>query len=303
MRDPFLPFSIGSQKSVFWDERVNRWAVYVRGDNRRGTHYCRIEVDRHGWDETVRFKRKPGKDYTVTPLLDDELPVALATDDQDPEDAHIYSLNAWKYPECDDAYVAFVPIWYKDGSDRVEVQLALSRDGVQWQRPWRMPILGPGMHGSQTEGQIWPVPDPVIRGDEIWLYFNGLPYRHWDFVAPRAGEGITARAVFRLDGFVAAESRTRNAELRTALLRFEGRRLSLNCDAGAGGSCRVAIEGPDGREIQGLGLRNAVPLRGNSTASIVEWSSGRTPGELAGQPLRLKFAMERAKLYAFRFTA
>lgn len=299
--EPLLPFAVGSQKSVLWDEVKARWIVYVRGSSPQTRHYCRLEIEPDAWDTPARFVRKPGKDYAGIPLLEDEFPIAVATDALDPPGTHIYSMNAWKYPHAPGAYFAFVPVWYKDASDRVEVQLAISRDGVAWRRPWRTPLIAPGPPASGSEGQIWPAPDPIVRGGEIWLYYNAMPYTHWDFVSPKPGQGITARAVFGLDRLVCAHAPAKNAEILTHAIRFRGSRLSVNLDSGAGGRCRIALHEPGGGEIPGFGLDACTPLTGDRSAAIVRWRSGESLQFLADRPIRLRFAMDRCKLYSFQF--
>jgi hypothetical protein len=323
---PVLPITIGSDRCVFWDDRISKWVLYLRGHRPRNTFYVRHELDRDGWQRPLEFRRMPGKQYnelptdydraraatdpvTRTVLLEQEFPVVLDVDDDDPPRAQVYSMNAWKHPTAQDVYLAFVPMWYAPpsasfpaaGSDRVEVQLAVSRDGVVWQRPWRMPLISPGVAGSGGAGQIWPLCEPIVREREIWLYYTALPHRHFDFVAPGPGQGFTARAVFRLDGFVSADAESHGGELGTVPLRFDGRVLRVNANAGAAGRLRVGVDDAEGRPIAGFGIDDARPVTGNQLSEVVAWKGGTDVGNLGGRPVRLRFAMDYCRLYGFQF--
>jgi hypothetical protein len=339
---PFFPLTVASQKAVIWDDRLGKWVVYLRGHRRENSFYARAEVENGMWEQPLQFRRMPGKQYHDIPLeyndrdaprdpfarrirLEEELPIALAVDQDDPPYANIYSMNAWKYPGVEDVYLAFVPLWYSasapegfgvsdepltgDGwrrkqnlaSDRVEVQLAISRDGARYERPWRLPLIPPDVGGSDGAGQVWPVPDPVVRGNEVWLYYQAVSYTHFDFVAPKFGQGITARAIFRLDGFVSAEAEEAGGEIITPPLRFAGRQLRVNCNAGAGGRLRVVIEGANGERIPGFSLAEADAIMGNHISAVVSWKGKSDVRELMARPVRLRFLMDHCRLYSFQF--
>src|SRR5262249_54575892 len=136
---------------------------------------------------------------------------------------------------------------------------------------------------------------------EIWLYYTAFPYRHFDFAAPRPGQGFTARAVFRLDGFVSADAESLGGELTTPPVRFEGRLLRVNANAGAGGRLRVGLDTAEGAPISGFSVEDARPITGNHVSELVAWKAGSDVGALRSQPLRLRFAMDYCRLYAFQF--
>jgi hypothetical protein len=48
-------------------------------------------------------------------------------------------------------------------------------------------------------------------------------------------------------------------------------------------------------------LADAVEQIGDETERVVTWKSGRDVSELAGRPVRLRFAMQDADLYSLRF--
>ena len=141
----------------------------------------------------------------------------------------------------------------------------------------------------------------MIQGDEIWLYYQSVPYTHFDFVSPEPRQGKTARAVFRIDGFVSADAETMGAEIVTPVIQFNGDWLQLNVNAAASGQLRVAIETADGTAIPGFTLEEADTIRGNQPSATASWNGKSEVRSLASSPVRLRFAMDYCRLYGFQF--
>ncbi|MAE67710.1 MAG: hypothetical protein CMJ18_25935 [Phycisphaeraceae bacterium] len=99
----------------------------------------------------------------------------------------------------------------------------------------------------------------------------------------------------------------------------EGERLHLNADVAPGGELRVEVIDPvvhyrvdreDGESwgymanaethpCPGFSISDSEVVRGDSLQHQVFWRGGSI-GALAGRPIRLRFEMRRATLYAFR---
>jgi hypothetical protein len=216
-------------------------------------------------------------------------------------------MNAWKYPEAEDVYFAFGPMWY-DGrraptiSDMMEVQLGVSRDGIDWPRPWRQALIAPGAPHMRVSGEVWPIPQPIIRNDEVWLYYFSRPETHRTKTYEK-NSGVIARAIWWLDRFIGAGADEGDGEFVTPPILFDGNRLSVNVNAGASGRLRVAIERPDGEPIPGYALADAFPVLGNGIALVPRWQHGPDVEALKGQPVRLRFVLRGADLYSIQFTA
>ena len=57
-----------------------------------------------------------------------------------------------------------------------EVRLATSRDGVNWERfHTREPYLARGQEGDWDAGQVIVTCPPVIRGEDMLVYYSGTP--------------------------------------------------------------------------------------------------------------------------------
>lgn len=252
-----------------------------------------------------------------------ELPVVFAPDDRiDPPGSGVYVPKATKYPWAPDAYVAF-PNMYFDyeepgqpetrrtlmdesrglGSGLVEVQVAVSRDGLKWTRyptPGYVPVgpyLGRNLH------QIYMSEGLIRRGEEIWQYFYGQEEYHSPVRKNPAGNGVY-RAVQRLDGFISADAPyDRLGTLVTRPFTFTGSRLVLNIDTGGLGYAQVGLLDAEGHPIPGFGIDECVYINGNFVAHEVEWlGKGTDVSALAGRPVRLEIRMRGASLYALQFT-
>ena len=120
---------------------------------------------------------------------------------------------------------------------------------------------------------------------------------------PYAAELTTgiSRAVLRADGFVSADFDYTGGSILTPAIRFEGSRLELNLDTGAGGLGRVEIQNEFGVPIPGFTLADADFLNGNNVRAVVSWRGKTDVSALAGTTIRLSIRMRSAKLYAFQF--
>ena len=63
----------------------------------------------------------------------------------------------------------------------------------------------------------------------------------------------------------------------------------------------VEVQSADGAPLPGYGLADALPVIDDGVALTVEWRGGPSVAKLAGEAVRLRFAMQGCKLYAFQF--
>ncbi|MGB9606877.1 MAG: hypothetical protein ACPL88_13465, partial [Bryobacteraceae bacterium] len=209
------------------------------------------------------------------PGLGIELPTVFGPDERlDPPGTDIYVSKVVKYPWAPDAYLAFPAVYFhydedgpvtrqilgrqerKRGSGVVEVQLAGSRDGLDWKRYPRPAYVPIGFDGSNRIHMLFMTHGMVRRGNEIWQYVgghagNGIGYHSaWVKGAPSP----LWRLVQRGDGFVAAEGDYTGGWLVTRPLIFEGNRLVVNIDTGAVGYAQVGFLDASGAPIPGYSV-------------------------------------------------
>ena len=85
--------------------------------------------------------------------------------------------------------------------------------------------------------------------------------------------------------------------LTTRPLRFTGSELFVN--AAIDGELRVEVLDREGRVIEPYRIEACEPATGDSTRHRVRWRGGVSLHDLAGDAVRFRFALSRAKLYSF----
>ncbi len=213
------------------------------------------------------------------------------------------------------SYIGYLRIYHNTPDcgnaprQRIDIQLATSRDGETWQR------VCPGENFIQSaKSRQWDFGrvaigngPPAVLGDTMRVYYCGQPtdHRGGDGLGGRGemglGKGYTAKvgfAVLRKDGFVSLDADGDGYLLTHPLLT--GEKLHLNVDA-ARGSCRVELQSPDGRAIPGYSLDECMPLRTDQVDAEVTWKQGRDMPSKITSTVRLKIVLDKAKLYAFRW--
>ena len=63
----------------------------------------------------------------------------------------------------------------------------------------------------------------------------------------------------------------------------------------------MEVQDEQGRGIEGFKIDQCPEIYGDEIERVVSWSGGANVGALAGRPVRLKFALQDADLYAIRF--
>ncbi len=194
----------------------------------------------------------------------------------------------------DDASAAALgvdPRYYRDCSDAV---LLTSRGGDRYDRSFRESIIRPGIGlENWVSRSNYPALNVVPSGpDEMSVYVNQ------NYAQPTAE---LRRHSMRVDGLASMRADAEGGVWTTRPLVFEGDRLSLNFATSAAGGIRVSLLDVDGTPIPGYGGDDAIEQIGNEIDRIVTWSGGSEVGELAGRPIRIRFEMRDADLFAFRF--
>ena len=113
--------------------------------------------------------------------------------------------------------------------------------------------------------------------------------------------GRLRRYTLRIDGFVSVEAPAAGGELLTKQIVFDGKELAVNFSTSVAGGIRVEIQDADGKPIPGYGLAESEEVFGDELDRVVRWKSGSDLSKLAGRPVRLRFVLQDADLYAIRF--
>ena len=129
---------------------------------------------------------------------------------------------------------------------------------------------------------------------------------HYDGDRGKKGESLIGLAKLRLDGFVSVDAGDEEGVLITKTLTYTGNRLEINADA-QDGQLRVAILTPFEGSIPGFSKEDCDPFSSDDIRHTVTWNDKSDLGELMQEGsigyggVLLKFYMNKAKLYSFKF--
>jgi len=186
------------------------------------------------------------------------------------------------------------------GTARTDTLLITSRDGMNFVRRQEA-FLRPGpqnwtyadnccaWHLVETASDIPGAPN------ELSLYASE---GFWT-----GKDSLLRRYTLRLDGFVSVHAGGDECEMVTRPLVFGGKALEINYATSAAGWIRIEILDVEGRPIPGFTLREFHKVVGDHVDRVVSWNGGVDLSKLTGTPVRLRFVMQDADLYAMRFRA
>jgi hypothetical protein len=300
-----------TQTIIFWDEPSQRYLFY--GRHRAITPEIDILCRSVRRAELTDLTKIENTGLAIWP---DQLDRAKheAPAGQTPVD--YYGATVFPYSETEGLYIMLAQaFWHWQPTDAEtgtlapgmrDVRLAVSRDSKTFTRVGdRRPFMRPGPSGRFDSRQIWAMPNPIIMDDEVWIYYSALNWDRTDATDPAAPQGQrvsgVGRAVMRLDGFVSVDAPYSGGEFTTPPMRFAGDKLVLNVDTSAGGGVRVELLDESGESIPEFSGENAPWLIGNSVRFPVHWRGKPELSRWADKPIRLRFSLRDAKLYAFQF--
>lgn len=187
------------------------------------------------------------------------------------------------------------------GTALTEGLLMTSRDGHTFHR-WNEAFLRPGPEraGAWNYGHqyiAWHLVETAAAlagaGRELSLYATE------DYWTGHSSQ--LRRYTLRIDGFVSIQAPMRGGQLVTKPLVFQGGRLLLNFATSAAGGIRVEIQDAEGQPFAGFALADSHEVFGDALDRPVTWKNGPDLKPLAGKPVRLRFELKDADLFAFRF--
>ncbi len=274
-----------SQNLAFWDELRGQYVAFIRdfiGRPPGGKGGVRT-IKRCVSQDFIHWSRPVQVDFGDTPL------------------EQLYTNAATSYFRAPHLYLAFSrrmvfsrKVLADSPLGGISDQIFMtSRDGgMSWDRRFMEAFLRQGPepeNWSDRNGTIaWGV---VPTGNhELSIYWS----EHDKYLTSRLRRGV-----LRTDGFVSVNAGYGGGEFITKPLLFEGDRLRLNYATSAVGSVRIEIQDVTGRPIEGYTLNDE--CYGDEIDGEIRWEAGADLGKLAGQPVRLRFVLQDADVYAFQF--
>lgn len=269
-----------SQNLAFWDAARGEYRAYWR-------IFTAGYTDERGWKpEGVRaIRTATSKDF-----IHWENQADLKYVDSPAE--HLYTNAVLPYDRAPHLFVGF-PTRFQPKTQQVEPVFMSSRDGVLFRR-WReeiIPITAPkDRDGNRSNYMTWGLLQHPGNNRELSVYATEAYY---------TGPGSRVRRfTFRADGFVSVHAGNEGT-LITKPLMFAGSKLTLNI--ASKGRTRVELQDAAGQPLPGFALADCAPITGDFIEHTVRWKSRTNVGKLAGKPVRLRFELKDADLYALRF--
>jgi hypothetical protein len=302
-----------------WDPTIKKYVVFLRvfvRDNENQRRVGRLETD----DLLKPWPYHP-TDPLLSPPAPENIPQVLSVDDRDGPHCDIYTNATCLYPYAQDVYLMFPALfrhfspnrqpWFRfaPGNDdgMIEIQMAVSRDGIHWERPDRRPYVPAGLPDEWDRWLHMMGVGIVRRGNSLYQYYwssgrmhdSGILRPEYDKnIKTQSGIGALRQ---RLDGFMSADFSEGGGTLTTPLLRFTGTQLQLNIDTGGMGTAFVEIQDAQGQPIPGFTRADCEEIGGNFLDTPVRWKGRSDLSSLRDRPIRLHLSARRTKLYAFQF--
>jgi len=179
-----------------------------------------------------------------------------------------------------------------DVSDAV---LMSTRGGTVYDRTFMEAFVrpGPGLN-NWTSRTNYPAHGIVQTGPEEMSLYVQRNYGQEDH--------HLQRLVLRLDGFVSVQAPYAGGSMITKPFVFRGDRLVLNFATSAVGGVCVELQDEASAPIAGFTATDCEELVGDSIERAVVWKGNPDLGALAGRPIRIKFTLHDADIYAFQFS-
>ncbi|MFT5377090.1 MAG: hypothetical protein ACI906_003928 [Candidatus Latescibacterota bacterium] len=258
-------FAFDSQNVSFWSSIEKQYVCYFR-----------TWETSHGWLRTI--SRCTSDDF-----IHWSEPVAM---DPNLPGEHLYTSGTHPYFRAPHIYIALPTRFVPDRGESTDILFMNSRAGdVHYARTFTEAFIRPGLEesrwGNRANYAAWRVVE--TGAEEMSIYANDRRY------------------VLRTDGFVALRGGAKGGELLTRPFTFSGGELCLNYSTSAAGSLRAELRDAENKPLAGFRLRDCEPLVGDHIARALQWKGGRSVGELAGRPVRLRFVVEDGDLYSLRF--
>jgi hypothetical protein len=213
----------------------------------------------------------------------------------DAPNQHLYTNAVQPYDRAPHILLGFPTRYLPAEGQRVEPTFMASHDGLNFKR-WLDPVIPEDApedrDGNRSNYMTWGLVQLPGNEKEYSVYATEAYYTGPD--------SRVRRFTYRVDGFVSLRGTGQGGSLVTKPLVFAGDELQLNVATQDGGSVRVELQNTAGKPLDGFALSDCQPLQGDSIEQAVVWSGGKL-SSLAGKPVRVRFEVNNADIYSFKF--
>jgi hypothetical protein len=319
------------ESRIIWDEAIQKWVAYSQYSHHWNFLHRKRQIGRQESEDFIHWSPK---EVVLSVDWDPSLPPHLEFHDMSVRkigDLYIGIV----------AQFMAEPIWcVRDGTNWRDIAhnklgLYVSRDGRRWQRvgdsePWvdnrdpgsidfgflNFTIAGQLVHDGKTHilydavadkqhwyGEYYRPPCPIVpemayaEGKEAWEQLGRVlgTYPRWN-----RSIGVL---ILREDGWAELRPSYERGTVTTRQFVFEGHTLRLNADC-YGGYIRVECLDPSFQPYPGFSAEACDPVYAGRPGEIwhtVRWQGNTSVQALWNKPVRLRFHLHQASLYAFQF--
>jgi len=267
--EPWLiPLSMSDAVDSMWDPVRNVYAIYVKMwiDGPDGGQFWKHAMGRIESPDFVNWSK---------PQL------ILAPDDNDSSHVEFHTSPVFYHAG---RYFGLKQIRDRGtGGGTINIELAVSRDGLTWERPFQNRYVLPRSDGNAFDsGSIFTNATPVILEDEIRFYYGAYSGGATDANdrGHLSGVGLATiprdrfagiRPVAVSDQATVAKPHEHVGQVTLKPMDLSDvKALTLNADASEG-EIRVEVLGASGRRIRQYGREDAVVIRGDGLRHAVRW--------------------------------
>jgi hypothetical protein len=197
-------------------------------------------------------------------------------------------------PLADISAMHYPGVGKKGMAGMTDAVMMSSRDGVHWHRPFPEAWVRAGLDDRNwTHRNTTPAVGILPLRDDEWSMYVSEHYG-WP-------DNRLRRLSIRPWGFASINGAYHGGEVVTKPLSFSGAELRINFSTSAVGSVAVEVQHADGTPAPGLALDDMAPMYGDNLDATVVWGGDAYLRRLAGEPVRLRFQLQDADVFSFRF--
>ncbi len=194
----------------------------------------------------------------------------------------------------------------------MDIELMVSRDGLEWERPFRQPYFIPRSPGEQFDsGTILTNANMIIHGDEMRIYYGAYSSgaigggNNITGDQQKSGVGLVTLPLDRFAG-IRSEPEQPTAKIKAPpnigqitlkSLDFTGRtEIHLNANATDGAVWGELLD-EDGYRVPSFDKANCIPLKADSLRHQLTWKK-KTLSDLPAGRYHLRLHLQQAEVFA-----
>ena len=289
LKKPLIRYFCDTQNIMSWDSAAGEYVGYFRSHASGRSISRSSTTDFTNWPEPQTILYSGAEDM---PALD-------------------YYTNCYTTHPDDPSIKLMFPAVYYRNDDHVDVRLAASLNGLSFNWISRDPIIDVGSFGQWDSGCAYAHPNLVRLPDrKLALPYGGTNETHEEHWFTMFYEDYPGRRVTRVawamweDDRLAGIEADDYGEFWTLPVLFDAERIEINARTAHSGSVTVELWDYEGTgPIIDFLLDDAVPFSGDAVWTPCKWrKSDADLTTLKGKNIRLRFCLNCAKVFGYRFT-